>query len=82
MESAQILFDKNITGIEYRIKEPASARSFDGRTDASELEDEVLIVRFGTKVDRNLLDDSRAKLVCSATAGLDHSMSIIWQNRV
>ena len=74
MESAQILFDKNITGIECRIKELASARSFDGRTiDACDLEDcEVLIVRSVTKVDRNLLDDSRVKLVCSATAGLDH----------
>jgi erythronate-4-phosphate dehydrogenase len=74
LESAQILFDKNITGIECRIKELASARSFDGRTiDASDLEDcEVLIVRSVTKVDRNLLDDSRVKLVCSATAGLDH----------
>ena len=74
MESAQILFDKNITGIECRIKELASARSFDGRTiDASDLEYcEVLIVRSVTKVDRNLLDDSRVKLVCSATAGLDH----------
>ena len=74
MESAQILFDKNITGLEYRVKELASARSFDGRIiDASDLEDcEVLIVRSVTKVDRNLLEDSRVKLVCSATAGLDH----------
>ena len=74
MESAQILFDRNITGLEYRIKELASARSFDGRIiNASHLKDcEVLIVRSVTKVDRNLLDDSRVKLVCSATAGLDH----------
>ncbi len=74
MESAQILFDGNITGLENRIKELASARSFDGRIiNASHLKDsEVLIVRSVTKVDRKLLEGSRVKLVCSATAGLDH----------
>lgn len=74
MQSAKILFDENITGLEYRIKKLASARSFDGRIiNTSDLEDcEVLVVRSVTKVDRNLLEDSRVKLVCSATAGLDH----------
>ena len=74
MESAQILFDANITGLEYPIKELASARSFDGRViNASHLkESEVLIVRSVTKVDRSLLGGSKIKLVCSATAGLDH----------
>ncbi len=74
MESAQILFDANITGLEYPIKELASARSFDGRIiNASHLkESEVLIVRSVTKVDRSLLGDSKIKLVCSATAGLEH----------
>ena len=74
MKSREILFDREITGIEDCVTQFGPARSFEGRIlTASELGDsEILIVRSVTTVNGDLLQGSRIKLVCSATAGIDH----------
>ena len=68
------MFDREITGIEGCVTQFGPSRSFNGRVlTPLELGDsEILIVRSVTTVDGDLLQGSRIKLVCSATAGVDH----------
>lgn len=70
----RILADENIPAVEHYAGTLASVQHFSGRALQPEqlAEVDVLLVRSVTRVDAQLLGDSRLKFVGTATSGFDH----------